>query len=283
MADKVTEAVNAKPYPKARSIWIAYPQFADWKRLFVPVLDPKRAKDAHWLRAKYDFMKSAHETFVEKQLDAIAGKATGTTLLIQFHASPGYSVMIFPYVFAPDYADDEVANTIPVELYAATAKDRLMLPRLDDGSPFCTPKFDGTRICKGTGTGSAVDIFFWAADPLGLRGHTYSEDEVLLHELVHALRMVSGVEYGSSVTGGYVNQEEFLAVLVMNMYRSNKGLPLFDYQLNRIDANTFLDTRISPTPRQLIRRLRDKQPSLFAALKSVQAPFNPVRQYFAEL
>jgi hypothetical protein len=160
-----------------------------------------------------------------------------------------------------------------------------MLPKLSDGSPFCARRFDGTRICKGTGTGSAVDLYFWSADPLGLRGHTYSEDDVLLHELVHALRMVSGVEYGQPVTGGggYGNQEEFLAVLVTNMYRSNKNLPLFDYNLNPIDAKTFLDKRISPSPRQLIRRLRDSQPSLFAALKSVQAPFNPVKQFFDEL
>ena len=283
MANKITEAVSATPYPKAPSIWISYPRPADWKRLFVPVLDPKRANDAHWLRAKYDFMKSGHETFVKNQLDAIVSKSTGQTLLLQFRATPSYSVMIFPYVFAPDYVEDEVAATIAVELYAATAKNRLMLPKLDDGSPFCTRKFDGTRICRGTGTGSAVDIFFWAADPLGFRGHTYTEDEVLLHELVHALRMVSGVEYGRSVTGGYGNQEEFLAVLVTNMYRSNKGLPLFDYALNPIQASTFLDTNITPTPRELIRSLRDKQPSLFAALKSVQAPFSPVRQYFDEL
>ena len=130
-----------------------------------------------------------------------------------------------------------------------------MLPKLSDGSPFCARRFDGTRICKGTGTGSAVDLYFWSAHPLGLRGHTYSEDDVLLHELVHALRMVSGVEYGQPVTGGggYGNQEEFLAVLVANMYRSNKGLPLFDYALNPIQASTFLDTNITPTPRELIR------------------------------
>ena len=71
MADKITKAVDASPYPKAPSIWIAYPQLDDWKRLFVPVLDPKRAIDAHWLQAKYAFMKSRHETFVTSQLDAI--------------------------------------------------------------------------------------------------------------------------------------------------------------------------------------------------------------------
>jgi hypothetical protein len=282
MADKITKAVDASPYPKAPSIWIAYPQLDDWKTLFVPVLDPKRVIDARWLQAKYAFMKSSHETFVTTQLDAIVSKSTGQTLLLQFRASPK-SVMIFPYVFAPDYVDDEVAATIAVELYAATAKNRLMLPTLSDGSPFCARKFDGTRICKGTGTGSAVDMYFWSADPLGLRSQTYGADDVLLHELTHALRMVSGVEYGRSVTGGYGNQEEFLAVLVTNMYRSNKNLPLFDYALNPINPNTFLDTRMSPTPRELIRRLRDRQPSLFAALKSVHAPFNPVKQFFDEL
>src|SRR5208283_64400 len=76
MADKITEAVDATPYPKAPSIWIAYPQLDDWKRLFVPVFDPKRASDIHWLQAKYAFMKSSHETFVTTQLNAIASKPT---------------------------------------------------------------------------------------------------------------------------------------------------------------------------------------------------------------
>ena len=80
MANKITEAVNATPYPKAPSIWIAYPQLDDWKRLFVPVLDPKRASDVHWLRAKYDFMKSGHESFVKNQLDAVVSRSTGQTL-----------------------------------------------------------------------------------------------------------------------------------------------------------------------------------------------------------
>jgi len=82
--------------------------------------------------------------------------------------------------------------------------------------------FDPTDI--GTGTGTIMDIYY---TPLRHK----SADEALLHELVHASRKVRGVQYHMPVGGGYGNHEEFLAALVANMYRSEKGLKqLFDYQ-----------------------------------------------------
>jgi len=281
MPDKITEAVHATPYPSAPSIWIAYPEPGDWKRLFLPVLDPHLAADVHWLRAKYNFMRSNHEANVKGLLDAIASQHTGQTLFQLFRERPGHSVMIFPYIFAPRYLEGSDADTRPVEPYAATAKNKPMVGA--SGKNFCTFKFDGARICRGTGTGSAVDIFFLQADPLGFFRRTNSTDDMLLHELVHALRMVSGVDSPLGVSGGYENQEEFLAVLVTNMYRSHRNKPLFDYLDNPIEAGKFLDTNIRPSPRELIWSLANGHPRLFDALKSVRAPFNPIKQFFDEL
>jgi len=169
------------------------------ERLFLPVLDPHLAADVHWLHAKYNFMRSNHEANVKGLLDAIGSQHTGQTLFQLFRERPSRSVMSFPYIFAPRHLEDSDADTRPVEPYAATAKNKPMVGA--SGKNFCTFKFDGARICRGTGTGSAVDIFFLQADPLGLFRRTDSTDDMLLHELVHVLRMVSGVDNSLGVSG----------------------------------------------------------------------------------
>jgi hypothetical protein len=281
MTKKITGAVDAAPYPKAPSIWIAFPQPGDWRRVFAPVLDRTKVRDAHWMRAKYEHMKRSHMDMVSKQLDMIWGKNTGRTILQQFHSRPTYSVMILPFV-CDDHKSDAVARTVPTEIYAATAKGERMYDK--DGKDWdCHEKFDGTKVCRGTGTGSSVDIFYPQANPLGLSYSTdETDDEILLHELVHALRTVSGVRHRKHVLGGYRNQEEFLAVLVANMYRSEKHRGLMDYDEDPISAKRFLHT-VFLNPTEIIRRLRDENPALFAALLGVKAPFNPVKQYFDEL
>jgi hypothetical protein len=111
-------------------------------------------------------------------------------------------------------------------------------------------------------------------------------DEVLLHELVHATRKIRGVLYRMSVSGGYGNQEEFLATLVANMYRSEKGLKqFFDYGGRPINPGKFLDAHLIPTARLVLGLMHTKQPSLFSALAGLppaRVPFNPIRQVEAE-
>ena len=65
------------------------------------------------------------------------------------------------------------------------------------------------------------------------RGIQGRNDEVLLHELCHSLRQISGVERyrrtrGGGVTplemsGGFANIEEFFAVMVTSVYSSELG------------------------------------------------------------
>jgi hypothetical protein len=81
------------------------------------------------------------------------------------------------------------------------------------------------------------------------------------------------------VSGGYGNQEEFLAVTIANMYKSQKGRPLYDYHGNPINPTTFLDSNLSPTPRLLLAMMRNKQGSLFDALaRLTDARFNPFHE-----
>jgi len=278
MAAKINSAVYATPYPRSPSIWIAYPGIGDWQQVFLPVLDPVRAKDLRWLRAKYEVLKTAHENFVGDQLELIARQSTGQTIFRLFRDKPGYSVMIFPFEFSDSYDESLNASTYAVQEYAATVKGEYIMYNRQS---ICDHEPDGTLICRGTGTGSAADIFF--LNQATIVPAKESPDEILLHELVHALRDVSGVSFRSAVGGGYENEEEFYAVLVTNMYRSNKNRPLFGYDTAQIDGNNFLDTDMSPNPRELIRRLRSAHPRLFQALMDVKAPFNPVKRFFDEL
>jgi hypothetical protein len=182
----LTDSVDAVSYPEVPNIWIAYPSPKDWKRLFNPVFDKKRAADIHWQRSKYDHMRRAHEDEVTNQLRVISGRNTGRTILQLFRLRSGHSVMILPFVFMDD-PSDVVASTIPIEEYAATAKGERMLDK--DGSKhwLTERKFDGTIAKRGTGTGSSVDVYYPRANPLGLAYSTdETDDEILLHELVHA-------------------------------------------------------------------------------------------------
>ncbi|HPF60397.1 MAG TPA: hypothetical protein P5149_13845 [Candidatus Competibacteraceae bacterium] len=110
-------------------------------------------------------------------------------------------------------------------------------------------------------------------------------DEVLLHELVHALRFTAGLskkDHRVPFQKQYDNKEEFFAILITNIYRSECG------RRNRrsghdayfwgksADTEAFLDEGVN---RLHVRQLRRQQPLLFNDLNNVNAPFNPLRNF----
>jgi hypothetical protein len=101
-------------------------------------------------------------------------------------------------------------------------------------------------------------------------------DGSLLHELVHAMRFMSGVFRYSPMGGGYGNNEEFYANTIEMIYRSEKGLPIYDYKYNPLDAASLLDAKTMASV--VLTDLRVTQPSLFDALAKVNAGFNPIKQ-----
>jgi hypothetical protein len=268
--EPISEAIYASPYQAAPSVVIAFPSFADWFRLY----DPQKSRGYRWNRDMYEDFKRNHERSVKKELDLISKKSTGQAVLAEMNARSAFSVMILPFDFLPtaDWSVHLGALTKATERRKEWAQ----------GVPICGATMAGKHFCiaaKGEGGGSSVDIYF---TPRRHRGRE-SADEVLLHELLHATRKVRGVLYRMPMTGGYGNQEEFLAVLVANMYRSEKkSTDLFNYHGGSIDAAKFLDSNLSPPIRTVIAGLRTAQPSLYAALARVQATFNPVRQVDVE-
>ena len=148
----------------------------------------------------------------------------------------------------------------------------------------------------GTGRGSHVrlsyspwnwgdDVYDW--DPIARNNFAFmtgsmppdpgdDAGEVLLHEFVHALRAMSGREIGLPMGRGFDTQEEFFAILVTNIYTSERGR---HRQLRADHMSTPLitprDWRTDREFQALIRAVRTSHPSLVHRLARVRADFNP--------
>ena len=98
-------------------------------------------------------------------------------------------------------------NTEDDERYVTVGADKVAEGGGSDASVYFTPSEwgGGKSACSGPGTGAAAD-------------------EVLFHEMVHALRDMQGVSNPvPTVNTSYLNEEEFLAIVVTNVYISAKG------------------------------------------------------------
>ena len=144
---------------------------------------------------------------------------------------------------------------------------------------------------KGTGDGSDVHLYF-TPDTRGRRGcgggfYGSLPDEVLLHEMVHALRHMQGKTNQIPTEGnlrGYDNEEEFLAIVVANVYMSANGKS----QL-RADHSGFkaLDSSLSTSAGFLADPGNFKlmniyklvwQPTFWPLHTAASATFNPFRE-----
>jgi hypothetical protein len=123
-----------------------------------------------------------------------------------------------------DYTTDDVIDATPQgspPLACAEGpvanRDLTSTPRFRQGD-----SWDPKRL--GTGTGSDVCLYFTSQDHLKeLMKAGGRPDEVLLHELVHSLRMMLGCSFCMSMPDDYDTVEEFHAILIANIYRSECG------------------------------------------------------------
>jgi hypothetical protein len=285
------------PFSQAPNILVAYPGFMQWLLDFDDHTPKQLTHDLHILRfalERYRQMKSGYEFRIKRELRMISARRTGNAILNEIRASSGRTVSIQPYLANDD--DDYNADVEDRDDAGATAKG---MPILD--------KYDRT-IGSGSGEGSDVDLNFspeiWGvysesplqrgryATPAKPTGPASQPDEVLFHELVHSGRDLRGVSYTLAVTQHYGNEEEFLAVVITNIYLAEKG------QVNLRDSHMghqvlahpekFLDNvqNVNPSPRRLLERFRGIQPCLFESLASINveiAWFNPVQDYKVEV
>lgn len=193
----------------------------------------------------------------------------------------------------PDSPRDATDKGLPV----------LVCSGADVGNPAAPP---GT----GTGLGSDSRVEYTPQDyiaakrPDGIDFNPWMPDEVLLHELVHGLRQARGRLRCVAMPNTpelrdsnqlYDNVEEFLAILIENIYRSEKEYPgglVADHQF-RHKQNTWPDDtelRFVPLSRALsddlkfykkwspwIDTLCKQMLRLFIHLANVPADWNPIR------
>jgi len=262
LAPFITRAIEATPFSSAPNVLISYPHIEDWWNRY-PEL-----RRAGWVNRNkeslYQTYRGVYQDSVLKRLRNLQHSATGRAVLAELRAEP--SVYIFPLDFVP-YVDQAFPGVT-----AATFTLRIPQTPRERARGIKPPATDflerGVAYASHDKPG-AVDVFY--SDERCDEGE---EDETLLHELVRATRVISGVHHQTLMGGGYFNSEEFLANTIGMIYRSENRRPIHDYLHRPIDQASVLRL---PRARELITDLCRRQMSLCNALAQVKADFNPIR------
>jgi len=276
--DRIVEPTEDLPVAGFPNLTIAYPSFGDWVAMF----DPRNNRGDPANRATYDDFKRRHQKQMTGMLQEIRSRLAGKALLNETNAST-HTIAILPIDFVPTskkwvkYHDNAIAS--PDSAVRSTTPGMYAGRSSRDGSSL-----------TGIGTGSDSQIFF-SPERVRPGGPGFNPDEILFHEMVHAVRDAQGASASGYHMGkGYDNAEEFAAIVVTNVYLSEKKQTQLRASHGRgvlLDPDKFLDSPLVPAPgaRGLLGTFRLRQPRLFAALAAIDrsvAAFNPFRQLAEE-
>jgi hypothetical protein len=217
-----------------------------------------------------------YERKVGNLLFRLWGKYTSGWVMYEIGRARPKQVDIKPSQFGPDYFPKDKNNAF------TGPKDRDDWPdamkRGTEGKT-CLPE---TKKDDVPGTGQGVDVII-SFDPdqfATSEGPGSLADEILLHELVHAMRDVGGkgTRCFGAPRGFNSDYEEFVAVVIANVYNSELGRPLRKnlegyqpLQPELCSSQAFFDKF-----QQYLLPLRDVHQHLYTALKKATGiPFNP--------
>jgi len=268
----ITGAIETVTFPSVPNVVISYPNREDWWNRY-PALHradgrKRNIDEFDWF---YRDSKRIYQQVLLKQLRRIQRPATGRAVLAEL-STRSYYVYIFPWDFATSFQGEN-----PTDLGRAGT---LTIPQT---------RRESARGINPPGTVGHARGWSWASiDRPGSVDVYYTDyrcedddaDGVLVHELAHAARVMSGVFHQSKMHGGYPNSEEFYANTIEMIYRSETGLNVTDYKFHPIDQASLLRHR---RERELLTALRHEQPSLFLALAQVDASFNPIKSIAQKL
>ena len=123
----------------------------------------------------------------------------------------------------------------------------------------------------------------------------WGPDEVLFHEMVHAARLLGFDSYRADakvrermIHDGYDDEEEYFAVLVANIYISEKGKPYTSLRKGHGLADPHLkESEVEPMAflfedynYELIDAFCDQHPKIAPMIADAPAKFNPIRDYY---
>jgi len=138
-------------------------------------------------------------------------------------------------------------------------------------------------MAPGTGHGSDSVVRFTSQDYLGTINEPGGRpDEVLLHELVHSLRQQLGISICMFMYDDFDTSEEFDAILVTNIYRSENGYRTL--RANHVGHTPLLapfddDGKYYQKFRDPIDGFIAAMPAAFCnKLAAVPCRFNPIRR-----
>jgi hypothetical protein len=238
--------------------------------------------------------KRNFEAGVRKTLERIGSRDSGRAVLNEV-GRQSHRVTITPYL-PSDYRWTN-GSARPLDGNWTDATRRHWLIRDNDGEPMRYKNGDRTWD-RGTGAGADAIIEFttpglmrvliddlavkkkWSAG--GDRHSLAFADEILVHELVHAIRITAGFSVDRRVPRQprYGTMEEFFAIVVANVYRSECGRGGVrnanhgEWETMQISGEYFLKWHFN---RAHLRQFRRDHPNLAAELHEIDTYFNPFR------
>lgn len=239
-----------------------------------------------------------YEDDVEGQLKVILKNPLGNLLLQFIDANPKY-IRIVPYTKGGCNAtvtpDDDRASSpkgvVPFRGYGdgefiyKDARGRLVPTMRDD-------QYDW----EGTGEGTDVHLNYspelYGGSGCGGGKYGSQPDEILFHELVHAYRKMQGlfnpVPTRSAILWNYLNEEEWLAILLANIYVSAKNSHTNQLRADhtghtelKAPLNSSVGFMKDPDHRQLVQKYWRQEVYLYQGVSTVFAPYNPIYEFSA--
>ena len=170
-----------------------------------------------------------------------------------------------------------------------------------DLPPYVRPLTGGGSAAHdgSPGARSDADLFFTPGEYRLFRrqvaldmGPGRFADELLIHELVHALRCTWGLLDHSALVGcmrRFDDFEEFCAITVTNLYRSELHRPLIAFHavgsIRRDERSADAEQSLrAQWERKLLQRFHDQMPMFVRPLSRLRpsvCPDNPFRRYFS--
>jgi hypothetical protein len=291
-----------EPVKDFPNILVTFTSFEDW---FNEEPAPQRARDIRATVQRFKIAETDYRAAVQDNIKALLKSGTGKAVLGEIAAAKKFKLSIRPYISAwyggeGNATSDALvrSRSVPLGLPVRDSEGNKILSGHDlRGRPI---------YLEGTGQGTPAYIEF-TPSMWGPRGSERAigpgslPDEVLLHEMVHSGRQMNAVQTSRRVTADYLNEEEFVAIVVSNIHMSEKKQTVFrathafaDLEVPFVklamvfdvlpQPDRFLDNpqHMSPPPAQLLETVRTRQPNLWKAIKDIgpsKAKFNPIREW----